>query len=96
VSSLLKLILAPYFLLGMTMGAAFSKHSSWHPGLNAFLVLGTIHILLIGCTFFLVSKSKQKGARLSPSGLAVGQGLAYFAGFLVFFRMTISYEKALA
>jgi len=31
----------------MFMGVAFSKHSAWHPGLNAFLVLGAIHILLI-------------------------------------------------
>jgi len=68
----------------MFMGVAFSKHSAWHPGLNAFLVLGAIHILLICGTFFLVIKSKQKSATFSQSGLAVGQGLAYFAGFLIF------------
>jgi hypothetical protein len=84
VSSLLKLILAPYFLLGMFMGAAFSKHSSWHPGLNVFLVLAAIHIFFIGCTYFLVIKSKRKSTQLSTSGVAVGQGLAYFAGFLIF------------
>jgi hypothetical protein len=83
-SALLKLILAPYFLLGMFMATAFSKHSSWHPGRNVFLVLGAIHILLIGCTFFLAFKSKRNGARLSPAGMAIGQGLAYFAGFLIF------------
>ena len=83
-NNLLKFILAPYFLLGMVMGAAFSKHSSWHPGWNFFLVIGVIHVLLIVCAYFLAIHSKRNGTRLSPVGLAIGLGVAYFAGFLIF------------
>jgi hypothetical protein len=84
VNNLLKLVIAPYFLLGGLMGAAFSKHSSWHPGRNFFLVVGAIHVLLIGCAYNLAINSQRNGTRLSPGGLATGFGLAYFAGFLIF------------
>ena len=84
VNNLLKFVMAPYFLLGMVMGASFSKHSSWHPGRNTYLILGAIHVLLIGGAYFLVINSKRSGTRLSPMGLAIGFGLAYAAGFIIF------------
>jgi len=61
------------------MGAAFSKHSSWHPGRNFFLVVGAIHVLLFGCAYNMAINSQRNGTRLSPGGLATGFGLAYFA-----------------
>lgn len=83
-NTILKLVIAPYFLLGMFMGVALSKHSSWHPGGNVFLVLAAIHLLLAGCGHFLAINSRQYGTRISTSGLAMGLGLAYVAGFLIF------------
>jgi hypothetical protein len=61
-----------------------SKHSSWHPGENVILILGAIHLLLVGCAYFLAVKSRQNGTGMSPLGLAIGFGLAYAAGFLIF------------
>jgi hypothetical protein len=60
--NLIKFVIAPYFLLGMVMGAAFSKHSSWHPGRNAFLVLGAIHIVLIVSAYSLAMKARSADA----------------------------------
>jgi hypothetical protein len=68
----------------MFMGAAFSKHSSWHPGRKVFLVLGATHLLLLVSAYFLAIHSKRNGTKLSPVGLAIGFGMAYFAGFLIF------------
>ena len=83
-NTILKLVMAPYFMLGMLIGAALSKHSSWHPGENVILILGAIHLLLVGCAYFLAVKSRQNGTGMSPLGLAIGFGLAYDAGFLIF------------
>jgi hypothetical protein len=82
-NNILKLILLPYFGLGMFMGIACSSRSAWHPGLNGFLILGAIHVLLVGSAFFLAVNSKRNGTRLSPPGLAIGLGLAYVAGLLI-------------
>jgi hypothetical protein len=81
---MLKLVIAPYFLLGMFMGVALSKHSSWHPGRNVFLVLAAIHLLLVCCGYFLAINSRQNGTQISTPGLTIGLGLAYVAGFLIF------------
>jgi hypothetical protein len=83
-NNILKLVLLPYFGLGMFMAVACSSHSAWHPGLNGFLILGAVHVVLIGSAYFLAINSKRNGTRLSPVGLAIGLGLAYFAGFLIF------------
>ena len=83
-NNLLKFVIAPYFMLGTVMAVAFSKHSSWHPGLNACLILGAIHVLLIGGAYSLAINSKRNGTRLSPVGLGIGFGLAYIAGFSIF------------
>jgi hypothetical protein len=82
-NSLLKLIFLPYFGLGMFMAVACSSHSAWHPGLNGFLILGAVHVVLIGSAYFLAVNSKRNGTRLSPAGLAIGLGLAYVGGLLM-------------
>ena len=85
--TVLKLILVPYFCLGMfTAGAihaAYSKRLAWHPGFKLFAILAAIHLLLIGASFFLTSESNRKGTRLSPAGMVIGLALAYFAGVLL-------------
>jgi hypothetical protein len=83
--NILKPILIPYLGLGMFMAVACSKKSAWHPGLSGFLVLGAIHVLLIGGAYFLAANSKRNGTVLSPGGLAIGLGLAYCAGFGILF-----------
>jgi hypothetical protein len=84
VNNILKLAIAPYFVLGMVMGASFSKHSARHPGRDGLLILGAIHVLLIVGAYFLARNSIRNGTRLSPTGLAIGFALAYFAGFFIF------------
>ena len=83
-TNLLKLIFAPYFCLGMIMAVACSSRSAWHPGLNGFLVLGAIHVLLIAGVYFLAVNSLRNGTKLSPGGLAFGLGLSYIAGLVIF------------
>jgi hypothetical protein len=83
-TNLLKLIFAPYFCLGMIMAVACSRRSAWHPGLNGFLILGAIHVLLMVGAYFLAVNSMRNGTKLSPGGLALGLGLSYFAGLVIF------------
>jgi hypothetical protein len=81
--NLLKLLLFPYFALGMIMAVACSSRSAWHPGLSGFAVLGAIHILLTVGAFYLV-KAQKNAAGMSSSGLGAGFVLAYVAGFVIF------------
>ena len=83
-TNLLKMIFAPYFCLRMIMAVACSSRSAWHPGLNGFLVLGAIHILLIVSAYFLAVNSMRNGTKLSRGALAFGLGLSYFAGLVIF------------
>lgn len=83
--NLLKLILIPYFGLGMFMAVACSKRSAWHPSVNEKLILGAAHVALICAAYFLSKKSNLNGTKLSPLGLAIGFGLTYCAGFLIFY-----------
>jgi len=81
--NILKLIFVPYFGLGGFTGVAFSSRSAWHPGVTGIAVLGAFHLLLLGCSFHLTTKSKQNGITLSRSALGVGFALAYVAGLLM-------------
>jgi hypothetical protein len=85
--NILKLLLFPYFALGMVMAVACSSRSGWHPGLSGFAVLAAIHALLIVAAFSLARSArnaKENGSRLSPSGLGTGFVLAYVVGLVIF------------
>ena len=81
--NLLKVLLFPYFALGMVMAVACSSRSAWHPGLIGFAVLAAIHVLLTVGAFSLV-KAQKNSEGISSSGLGAGFVLAYVAGFVIF------------
>ena len=79
----LKLMFAPYFLLGMFGAVVCSSRSAVHPGVLGAVILGAAHVLLIWIAFVL---AKRNTTSLSSGALCIGWALAYMAGLLLTLR----------